>query len=257
MCELFGISSAKQMKANDLLREFFSHSNKHPNGWGLATFHDGTVSIEKEPAQASKSNYLKERLRHKMECSTLLAHIRFATIGHVEYVNCHPFTKRDASGRSWVLIYNGSIFDYPALSPYQYHQEGATDSERILLYFVDQINRKQAEKGCVLEAEERFALLDSLVTDMSRGNKLNLLIYDGELLYVHTNYANSLYVCEDGKTAVFCTVPLKRGSWAPVPFTVFCAYKDGKRVFQGETHGNEYVDNESDMKLLFSAFAGL
>lgn len=257
MCELLGISSAKQTRVNDLLREFFSHSNKHPNGWGLATFYEGSVSIEKEPRQASKSAYLKARLSHKMDASTLLAHIRFATIGSAEYTNSHPFIKRDASGRTWVLIHNGTIFDYSPLRPYQYQQEGATDSERILLYLVDQVNRKQAVVGHTLSAAERFALLDSLIADMAQGNKLNLIIHDGEWMYIHTNYANSLFVCEDGKTATFCTVPLKKGGWTPVPFTTLCAYQDGRRVLQGQPHGHEYVDNENDTKYLFSAFANL
>lgn len=257
MCELFGISSAKKIRVNDLLREFFSDSDKCPNGWGLATFQDGAPSIEKEPIKASKSVYLRERLRPKMEASILLAHLRFATIGGMEYDNSHPFMRRDAQGRSWVLIHNGTIFDYPALSPYQYRQDGVTDSERILLYLVDQINRKQAAAGRGLDGTERFALLDAVVSDMSRGNKLNLMIYDGELLYVHTNYSNSLYVSENGETAIFCTVPLKVGCWRPAPFTTLCAYRNGRRVFQGVRHGHEYVDNDGDLKYLFADFANL
>ena len=259
MCELLGISSIRKMSVNELLREFFSHSEKHPNGWGMATFYDGSasISIEKEPIQASKSGYLKERLSHKMELSTLMTHIRFATIGSMEYGNCHPFLKRDASGRSWVLMHNGTIFDYPTLSPYQYRQEGSTDSERILLYLVDQINQKQAALGRAAKASERFQLLNTLISDLARGNKLNLLLYDGELMYVHTNYANSLYVCEDGESAIFCTVPLKAGHWVPVPFTTLCAYREGRRVYQGPPHGQEYVDNEKDLQYLFTAFSNL
>lgn len=257
MCELFGISSIRRIGVNEQLQEFFSHSEKHPNGWGLATFYDGAVSIEKEPKQASKSAYLKERLSHPMEVSTLLAHIRLATIGNMEYGNSHPFVKRDATGRRWALIHNGTIFDYPALSPYQYQQEGGTDSERVLLYLVDQIDQKQAALGRAMDARERFEFLDPLIADMARGNKLNLLIYDGESMYVHTNYADSLYVWEDGQTAMFCTVPLKVGRWSPVPFTTLCVYQKGERVFQGQPHGHEYVVNENDLQLLFSAFANL
>ena len=257
MCELFGISSSRKIPVNDLLREFFSHSDKHPNGWGMATFFGGSLSIEKEPAQASRSVYLKERLSHRMEVSTLLAHIRFATIGNMEYDNSHPFVKRDATGRSWVLIHNGTIFDYPPLGPYQYRQDGETDSERILLYLVDEIDRRQAAAGRGLDAGERCALLEELIAEMSPGNKLNLILYDGELMYVHTNYADSLYVCEGGGVATFCTVPLKEGCWSPVPFTALCAYRDGRRVYQGQPHGHAYVDNDRDLKYLFAAFANL
>ena len=257
MCKLFGVSSAKRVRANELLQEFYSHSDKHPNGWGLATFHHGSASIEKEPIQALKSAYLKERLSHKMEISTLLAHIRLATVGSVEYGNSHPFVKRDVTGRAWTLVHNGTIFDYPPLDPYREQQEGTTDSERILLYLVDQLDQKQTEAGRALDATERFELLDALIADMAQGNKLNLLIYDGEWMYVHSNYANSLYVCENEETAMFCTAPMKQGEWAPMPFTALCAYQDGRRIVQGQPHGHEYVVNDRDLKYLFSAMANL
>ena len=76
------------------------------------------------------------------------------------------------------MIHNGTIFDYPRHNPYLHQQEGRTDSERILFFLVDQVNQRQSELGRSLRVEERLDLLDALVTDMAKGNKLNLLIYD-------------------------------------------------------------------------------
>ena len=257
MCKVFGVSSAKRVRVNELLQEFYSHSNKHPHGWGLATFYHGSASIEKEPIQATKSIYLKERLSHKMEVPTLLAHIRLATVGNLEYGNSHPFVRRDITGRAWTMVHNGTIFDYPPLDVYREQQEGTTDSERILLYLVDQLNQKQKELGRGLETGERFELLEELIADLARGNKLNLLIYDGEWMYVHTNYANSMYVCEDGTTAMFCTAPMKQGGeWLPMPFTTLCAYQEGRRIRQGKSHGNEYIPSEENKKYLYSVLVG-
>ena len=257
MCELFGISAAQPVRAEELLREFFSHSVQHPNGWGLATFPYGEVSIEKEPVQASKSAYLKERLWGRVQATVLLAHIRLATMGSMEYENCHPFLRQDNFGRRWVLIHNGTIFDYPPLAPYQYRQTGGTDSERVLLYLVDKIDQRQRELGRALEAEERCVLLDSLVAGTAPGNKLNLLIYDGELMYAHTNYANSLYVKQTGNAALFATVPLDHGDWQPMPFTALCSYRAGEKVYQGKPHGAEYFVKEEDMRYLFAAYSSL
>lgn len=257
MCKLLGVSSAKRVWVNELLQEFYSHSDKHPNGWGLATFYHGSASVEKEPTQALKSAYLKERLSHRMEVSTLLAHIRLATIGNVEYGNSHPFVKRDVDGRAWTLIHNGTIFDYPALDAYREQQEGTTDSERILLYLVDRLDQKRKETGCALEFTQRFEILEREIADMACGNKLNLIIYDGEWMYVHSNYANSLYVCEDGTTAIFSTAPMQKGEWTSMPFTTLCAYQNGRCVLKGQPHGHEYVDHDMDMKYLFSAYAKL
>ena len=257
MWELFGVSSRKRLTVNDLLKEFFSHSVKHANGWGMAIFYENSVSLEKEPMQAIKSTYLKERLQRKIAVKNMIAHIRLATRGVMEYVNCHPFVLRDNYDRCWTLAHNGTIFDYPRHNPYLHQQEGGTDSERILYFLVDQINLRQLELGRVLTREERFALLDELNGDMSRGNKLNLLIYDGELLYVHTNYANSLYFSQREDALLFATTPLDKGSWNRHPFTTLCAYQNGSKLFQGTNHGNEYHDNDKDMHMLFADYAVL
>ena len=108
----------------------------------------------------------------------MIAHIRLATRGVMEYANCHPFVLRDNDHRCWTLAHNGTIFDYPRHNPYLHQQEGRTDSERILFFLVDQVNQRQSELGRSLRVEERLDLLDALVTDMAKGNKLNLLIYD-------------------------------------------------------------------------------
>lgn len=257
MCELFGVNSAEKAEVNELLREFFSHSDKHPNGWGMAFFYENSVSLEKEPVQALRSTYLKERLRHPVQARCMFAHIRRATVGTIEYENCHPFVRRDSSGRSWTLIHNGTIFDYPALHPYIHQQEGRTDSERILYYIVDQIDKKCRELGHPLEPQERFVLLEELICNMSKGNKLNLLIFDGEYMYAHTNYADSLYVNQSGDQAVFATTPLGKGSWKPLPFAVLCVYQEGKQIYRGAKTGTEYKDNETDQKYLFMDFAHL
>lgn len=257
MCELFGVSSRNRIAVNDLLKEFFSHSVRHANGWGIATFYGNSVSLEKEPVQAIKSTYLKERLQHSISAKNMISHIRLATRGVTEYANCHPFVLRDNYDRCWTLAHNGTIFDYPRHDPYLHQQEGGTDSERILCFLVDQIDRKQLELGRALTKEERFALLDELVSDMAKGNKLNLMIYDGELLYVHTNYANSLYYSQREDGMVFATTPLDRDSWNTHPFTTLCAYQDGRRLYRGTDHGHEYRDNEKDMQMIYVDYAAL
>jgi glutamine amidotransferase len=86
---------------------------------------------------------------------------------------------------------------------------------------------------------------------------VNLLIYDGELLYVHTNYKDSLYVQQREGTALFATTPLGRGMWNPVPFTTLCAYRNGERRHVGTNHGKEYVDDPRDFRFLFQDYSEL
>lgn len=257
MCELLGVSAARKITVNAQLKEFFSHSVRHPNGWGMAFFFDNSVSLEKEPIQASRSVYLQERLRRPVRVQTMIAHIRKATVGAMEYGNCHPFIKRDRYNRSWTLAHNGTIFDYPKMNRYQYEQEGSTDSERILYYLVDQIDAEQERLGRPLEPKERFALLETLICDMTAGNKLNLLIFDGEYMYVHTNYANSLYFHKYEDGVLFASVPLDRKQWQPMPFAVLCVYQAGKLVYSGSKVGTEYKDNSKDWRYQYLDFSDL
>lgn len=253
MCELFGISSKEEAGVNDYLNEFFSHSSEHPHGWGIARLDGMEVSIEKEPVQASKSQHLKDRLFMPIRVKTAFAHIRKATIGNLDYHNCHPYTMKDMCGRQWTLIHNGTIFNYPLLDAYKAVQKGNTDSERILLYIVDMVNQAERELQRDLDAKERFDILDSLIVKMSKENKLNLMLYDGEMFYVHTNYRNSLYQLQKESQIIFSTTPLSQEDWSPVLFTTLLAYQEGKKVFQGTEHGNEYIESEENIKFLNEA----
>ena len=257
MCEIFGSMSTGKQDIKPYLKEFFIHSDKHPHGWGLACLDGSDTLIEKEPLKATNSYYLKHRLTGELTGRVILAHIRYATIGNVEYTNCHPFTRKDNQGRHWTFIHNGTIFNYPPLNPYVKTQTGDTDSERILMYLVDKINRQERKKGAPLDSKERFDFLEGIIREMAKENKLNFLLYDGELLYVHTNFADSLYFLEKENQILFSTRPLGREEWMPVPFTTLLAYQNGKQVFTGTNHHNEHFDNEENLKYLFQIFSNL
>lgn len=215
------------------------------------------INIEKEPVQATKSRYLKERLSQPIVTKTALTHIRYATIGNIEYKNCHPYSKADNSSRRWTLIHNGTIFDYPPLCKFIKKQTGDTDSERILLYIIEQINNAQKATKNPLNAIERFSLLDGIVTNMSKENKLNLLIFDGEYMYAHTNYADSLHYLESDNGVIFSTLPLSDEGWKNLPMNTLFALKDGRLTFSGTNHRNEFFDNEETLKYLYQIFSDL
>jgi predicted glutamine amidotransferase len=257
MCELFAVDSAENVKINSELEEFFSHSDKHMNGWGMAFFYGDAVSLEKEPRQALKSDYLRERLRTDIIVKDMFAHIRLATMGEVNYVNTHPFIKEDDSGRRWTLIHNGTMLHFPELDKYVKCQCGTSDSERVLLYIVDMMNEEIAKAGHPLDEEERFNFIDGIIGRMADKNKLNMILYDGDLMYVHSNVRDSLYTRQTKNTAYFSTQPLRCGRWEPMTLNVPVAYKNGHRVFTGTDHGFEYVENEKDMEMIFAAYSCL
>lgn len=252
MCELFGINGKTPLRANEFLKELISHSVNHPDGWGLAVFSDGRVNVEKEPLAAFQSRYLKERLRQPIEAKTLMAHIRRATKGHLEYCNTHPFVREDRSGRVWTMIHNGTIFESPLLDPYFHVQEGRSDSERILCGLIERINEFILTENKAPDADQRCSILERFLSDITLpNNKVNLLVFDGERMYVHTNEKGTLFQKRIKDSMLFATRPPEGKKWDPVPFAALLAYEQGRLVYKGACHHHEYVYNPEDMKYLY------
>lgn len=246
MCELFGFCSSKSYDVTDWLKEFYSHSSHHPHGWGLATFRGNTVSVEKEPICADDSNYLRSRLSVPITAPLLLAHIRKASVGALEFLNCHPFVKEDAGGRCWTLIHNGTIFQSEILEKYTEIQQGSTDSERILLYIVDNIDRLEERLGRGATEKERFDAVEESIAHIAPGNKVNLIIYDGEQLYVHANMASSLHYLKLSDAVLISTKPLSDAPWCEMPLSTVMTFRDGKEVCRGEDMHHVYVEPKAD-----------
>ena len=261
MCEMLGISAKRRREANATLREFFSHAERHPHGWGVARFDEnGAIvapGVEKEPVSAMVSEHLRNLLDEPIDNPTVLAHIRFATVGTMEYENCHPFTGADNSGRVWTLVHNGTIFAGATLNGYIGLQFGETDSERVLLHLIARIDRAQIRLGRPLAETERFDVLSSAIAALAKGNKLNLIIYDGEVMYAHTNFRDSLHFLKEDGAVTFSTNPLSQGDWQGAPFMRLVAIKDGEFIREGTPHANEYIYNSEDYRFVYMNFARL
>lgn len=243
MCELFGVSSSEKVYCNKLLEVFFSHSDEHNHGWGLATFNGNGASIEKEPVPAYESAYLKTRMSVDICEKTLLAHIRRASRGIIEYRNNHPFLFTDHSGRVWTMIHNGTIFESEELEKYRKIQNGSSDSERIALYLVDCIN-EAIDAGETMTEEKRFSIICDGIKILAPENKVNLLIYDGEIFYVHTNHAGSLHRRQRTGELVISTKALTDEEWEPIPLNTVFGYRYGELILEGQRHDAEFFLTE-------------
>ncbi|MDR1713635.1 MAG: class II glutamine amidotransferase [Coriobacteriales bacterium] len=272
MCQLFAINSRKPLDLRSQLREFFSHADENPHGWGFADFSQRGPEIVRCPQRADTSAAAEQLLAHPIQTANALAHIRFATVGQVDAYNCHPFTTTDSSSRRWTLIHKGTIFDYEPLNPYFRIQRGTTDSERILLYLVDAQNQALAEKGAPLEADERFAVFSRVCAQLAPGNCVNLIAYDSDMLFVHTNYQGAINLLQADGLAIFCTSELAaaaqlvaapmqattaEAAWQPLSLNTPLAFKHGAEVLRGEDHGQQYFDREEDTRYLYQDFAAL
>lgn len=236
MCELLGFSSGHETDIREYLKEFFSHGIHHPHGWGIMCENQGNREIFREAVCSVKSQKISEIIAETSPQTNALAHIRLATIGSIKSENCHPFTQKDFTGRQWTLIHNGTIYSGKQLMKYLNRQTGDTDSERISLALIDEINENQPHT-----AQQRFDVINNFVVSLSKRNKLNLMIYDGELLCVHQNMRDTLYYKSENDSIVFSTRPLDNGDWKQYPLTQLCAFKAGKKVFEGTKHENIFV----------------
>ena len=251
MCEIFCFNSNTPKQVNECLQCFYNHSEEHPHGWGLANMHSKEYVIDKEPVKATCSQYLKDILSNPVVGKNVFAHIRLATVGEIISPNCHPFIEMDGNNRSWMLIHNGTIFDYPILEKYKDKENGDTDSERILLYIIDKVNEFEQAKGAPSTIKERFNLLTEIVNDLSRSNKLNLMIYDGEVTYIHSNMKESLYYLKNENEFLVATTPLDNNeNWLQVELNKLFVLDDGNILYESSEHDNEFILTEEHERIM-------
>ena len=245
MCEIFCFNSNTPKQVNECLQCFYNHSEE------LANMQSNEFVIDKEPVKATCSQHLKNILSNPVVGKNVFAHIRLATVGEIISPNCHPFTQVDDNNRSWMLIHNGTIFDYPPLDNYIDQESGDTDSERILLYIIDRINDFEKAKGGLSTIKERFNILTELVSDLSKNNKLNLMIYDGDLTYIHSNMRDSLYYLKNEEGFLVASTPLTDDeNWKPVELNKLFGLIDGNIIFESSEHENEFILTEEHEKAI-------
>ncbi len=245
MCELYGFSGSREQNLTPYLLEFFSHGYKNPHGWGLADIKKpDDIYIETEAARSDKSQLLPHIIKNQLPSGLLMAHLRYGTVGEAKAANCHPFVFSDYSATRWVFIHNGTVFHSTVLGQYQKPQRGTTDSERILLYIVDSLNKAYARYPDTPKEEIRVSVIERIIRELSKGNKLNIILSDGKRLYVHANMRNTLFSKSELGGVHFATVPLDDEEWSPVELNRLLIYQDGRLIYRSEAHNNEYFSDK-------------
>jgi glutamine amidotransferase len=274
MCRMLMVTAAQAVRIDEEAKRFFEASRVHRHGWGWAEFSHGRIRSRRETQPAHDSAYLRELLGAPLETKSALFHVRYATVGAIGLANTHPVFAMDVCGRQWAAIHNGTIFDGERTDRFFHAQNGDSDTERLLLYIVERINEATMNSRLPLDEKQRFRVVDRALRAVAPGNKLNVVLGDSELFYVHGNsrhgarllgdYGRDDYLYEldlseerGAPARVFSTVPLDGRDWHPVPLNTVRAYKDGELLFAGEPHGHEYTETEDDMKRLYQGFAEL
>lgn len=197
MCRLFGFRSVIPSQVHSSLvaaeNALGVQSNAHPDGWGVAFYVDGSPHVTRSPTTAL-SDAIFHRVSGVVSAETVLAHVRQATQGKNNVLNCHPFQY----GR-WVGAHNG---DVPNLA--HKRQEllaeiiprlrrfvlGDTDSELIFFQFLSRLSeygplsRTHAVSDVISALRSTVLRVRELCDDEAHRSLLTMMVTDGQCLAV-------------------------------------------------------------------------
>lgn len=223
MCRLYGFRANEPTKVecslvhaqNALLLQSRKDSlgRSHADGWGLASFHDGEITVEKREAAAFQDLHFSSAAE-RIYGTTVVAHVRRATVGGPSARNTHPFRYR-----RWVFAHNGTVAHFESIGPrllseteprLRERREGTTDSEQAFFWLLSRLEASGVDiDGLVLDAGKVAGLLSEAVASLGgEKSKLNFLLTNGAVL-VASRYHNSLYWLErDGvRDCEICGIP--------------------------------------------------
>lgn len=198
MCRLFGFRSVIPSQVHRSLvaadNALAVQSERHPDGWGVAFYVDGSPHLTKSAAGAM-DDALFRRVSGVVSSETVVAHIRKATQGNLTVLNSHPFQY----GR-WVMAHNGDIPSFAAsrakleeaIAPrLRRFILGETDSERVFFLFLTELSRFGELSGRFGLEEVVPALAAAVKTvreladDSEHRSLLTLLVTNGQTMAAH------------------------------------------------------------------------
>jgi glutamine amidotransferase len=175
---------------------------EHADGWGIAAYAGDGPEVARRACAAHDGHHFCASAE-RVEATTVLAHVRRATVGRVGLPNTHPFVH----GR-FALVHNGTVPYFAAIRPrlleamtpeHRAAIRGGTDSEH-LLHLVLSIH---AQTGGSLFASFEAALSRVVALCREIGQEphlgLNVLLTDGVRM-VGSRWRRTLYYFEqDGR----------------------------------------------------------
>ncbi len=193
MCRLYGFRSTVPRKVeceliqaqNALIRQSRRDERGKANadGWGLATYRNGEPEVVRQASPAYEDEQFRWQAA-RIHCTTVLAHVRHATVGEPRIENTHPFRY----GR-WLLAHNGHLAAFEALRPrllehmsatHRAAIEGTTDSEHVF-HFLLSLHERDPDRPLaeVMQAGLRQIMAWSEEADPTAEVALNLLWTNG------------------------------------------------------------------------------
>lgn len=261
MCRLYGFRANEPTKVecslvlaqNSLMSQARSdlRSKTHPDGWGIAWYHDGVPILERR-ATAAFHDLAFGTTAERVLSRSVVAHVRLATVGGIEIQNVHPFVVG-----AWTLAHNGTVVGFDELADELAtetdidlldHRRGSTDSEALFLWLLTRFRRRLRQAGGPTGGEtyELAAELAEAVLELAdrcrrtadpRPPRLNVVLTDGRRLFavrynreLHWLQRKGVHDCEicgiphvehredrEYRAVVVASEPLTHESWTHLP----------------------------------------
>jgi predicted glutamine amidotransferase len=183
MCQLLGMNANTPTDVCFSFTGLATRAHEHKDGFGIAFFEERGVRLFVDPHSALDSPVAQMVKRYPIRSNNVIAHIRKATQGHVALENTHPFM-RELWGRYWVFAHNGDLKGFAPRLHGAFRPVGGTDSERAFCWLMQELAKAHAGVPTI---DELTATLRELLPELHRHGTFNLLLSNGQALWVHAS----------------------------------------------------------------------
>ncbi len=188
MCQLFALESNTPTAATFSLTGFAARggdTGEHVDGWGVAFHDEDDCRVYVEAQRAADSPLAAHFCRHPVRARRIVAHIRKATQGPVDTLNCHPF-RRQWLGRDWTFCHNGDLKQFHPRLDGRFVPHGQTDSERAFCWLLQQLDQR-LQRSAPAGWRQIAPLLADLAAEAAGHGVFNFLLCDGEAVYAYAS----------------------------------------------------------------------
>jgi glutamine amidotransferase len=157
----------------------------HRDGWGVGFVQEGDAFVMREPAAASRSEWLSFLQGHALRSEIALAHIRRATQGALLLRNSQPFA-RELGGRIHLFAHNGMLPGIEADARFatgRFRRIGDTDSEQAFCALLERLAPTWGDG--VPSLARRFDAVAAFAQELRELGPANFIYTDADAVFAH------------------------------------------------------------------------
>jgi glutamine amidotransferase len=221
MCRLFAVRADRPVRVHRAFEALKQQALEHKDGWGLARFDADPPHLEVNVTPAHACDRFRQ-LGEELATTSLITHIRLASVGSVTERNAHPFF-----ARGWAFMHNGTVADFKRhrdairthIAPeHLAHIRGETDSETCFALFRTVLDGiEQPGVAQLRRALARVMTTVASITDEGDARSaMNFLVTDGRRT-VATRRGRTLFYSTEPGARFIASERLWDGAWVEVP----------------------------------------